>query len=124
MKSILSDGEWKLMNHLWEKGRLTITQLTGELKEETGWGKHTVITMLSRLEAKGVVAHDETTQAKRYYPLLEKEEAAQAETSSFLDRVYGGKLGLMMSAMVDAQALTEEDIDELTAILENAKGDE
>ena len=91
------------------------------LKEETGWGKHTVITMLSRLEAKGAVGHDETTQAKRYFPLLEKEEAAQEETGRFLERVYGGRLGLMMSAMVDSRALTEEDIDELTAILESAK---
>ncbi|MCI8474181.1 MAG: BlaI/MecI/CopY family transcriptional regulator [Oscillospiraceae bacterium] len=121
MRPNLSDGEWKLMNRLWEKGRLTITQLTAALKEETGWGKHTVITMLSRLEAKGAVGHDETTQAKRYFPLLEKEEAAQEETGRFLERVYGGRLGLMMSAMVDSRALTEEDIDELTAILESAK---
>ena len=121
MRPNLSDGEWKLMNRLWEKGRLTITQLTAVLKEETGWGKHTVISMLSRLEAKGAVGHDETTQAKRYFPLLEKEEAAQEETGRFLERVYGGRLGLMMSAMVDSRALTEEDIDELTAILESAK---
>ena len=121
MRPNLSDGEWKLMNRLWEKGRLTITQLTAALKEETGWGKHTVISMLSRLEAKGAVGHDETTQAKRYFPLLEKEEAAQEETGRFLERVYGGRLGLMMSAMVDSRALTEEDIDELTAILESTK---
>ena len=52
---------------------------------------------------------------------LQKEDAAQSETKSFLDKVYGGRLGLMMSAMVDSQTLTQEDIDELTAILENAK---
>jgi BlaI family penicillinase repressor len=34
-------------------------ELTSALREETGWGKHTVITMLSRLEAKGVVHHQE-----------------------------------------------------------------
>ena len=55
MKVNLSDGEWKLMNRLWEGGELTIAQLTAALREETGWGKHTVITMLSRLEAKGAV---------------------------------------------------------------------
>ncbi|MCI8650989.1 MAG: BlaI/MecI/CopY family transcriptional regulator [Oscillospiraceae bacterium] len=121
MKTNLSDGEWKLMNKLWEKEPRTITQLTAALQEETGWSKHTVITMLSRLEAKGAVYHDETTQAKRYYPKLEREDAARSETRSFLDKVYGGRLGLMMSAMVDSRALSQEDIDELTAILENAK---
>ena len=121
MKTNLSDGEWKLMYKLWEKEPRTITQLTASLQEETGWSKHTVITMLSRLEAKGAVYHDETTQAKRYYPKLEREDAARSETRSFLDKVYGGRLGLMMSAMVDSRALSQEDIDELTAILENAK---
>ncbi|WP_251447683.1 BlaI/MecI/CopY family transcriptional regulator [Vermiculatibacterium agrestimuris] len=121
MKVNLSDGEWKLMNKLWQGAPLTITQLTAALHSETGWGKHTVITMLSRLEAKGAVAHDGGHPAKRYSAVLKKEDAAQSETRSFLDKVYGGRLGLMMSAMVDSRALTQEDIDELTAILESAK---
>lgn len=121
MKVNLSDGEWKLMNKLWEGAPMTITQLTAALQEETGWGKHTVITMLSRLEAKGAVVHDGGYPAKRYSAALGREDAAQAETRSFLDKVYGGRLGLMMSAMVDSQTLSQEDIDELTAILENAK---
>ena len=120
MKTNLSDGEWKLMNRLWEGAPLTITQLTAALQEETGWGKHTIITMLSRLEDKGAVRHDGGTP-KHYEALLPKEDAALSETKSFLDKVYGGRLGLMMSAMVDTRALTQEDIDELTAILEQAK---
>ena len=43
-------------------------------------------------------------------------------TESFLGKVYGGSLGLMMSAMVEGCALTREDIDELSAILEQAGG--
>lgn len=121
MKTNLSDGEWKLMNKLWQTAPLTITQLTAALQPDTGWSKHTVITMLSRLEAKGAVTHDGGTPAKRYSPLLQKEDAARSETRSFLDKVYGGRLGLMMSAMVDTKALTREDIEELTAILEQAK---
>lgn len=124
MKINLSDGEWKLMNKLWEGAPLTITQLTAKLQSETGWEKHTVITMLSRLEAKGAVVHDGGRPAKRYSPALAKEDAAQSETRSFLDKVYGGRLGLMMSAMMDSRALSQEDIDELTAILESAKGED
>lgn len=121
MKTDLSDGEWKLMNHLWEDGPLTITQLTAKLREETGWSKHTVITMLSRLQEKGAVRHDGGSPAKHYTALLDREDAARSETRHFLDKVYGGRLGLMMSAMVDTKALTQADIDELTAILERAK---
>lgn len=123
MKVNLSDGEWKLMNKLWEGSPLTITQLTAALQPETGWDKHTVITMLSRLESKGAVRHNGETP-KGYSPLLLRADAEKRETESFLDKVYGGRLGLMMSAMVDSRALTAEDVAELSAILEKAKGGE
>lgn len=120
MKVSLSDGEWKLMYKLWEESSRTIAQLTAALQPETGWSKHTVITMLNRLEGKGAVSHDGGTP-RHYSATLAKEDAARAETRSFLDKVYGGRLGLMMSAMVDSRSLTQQDIDELAAILEKAK---
>lgn len=119
MKQIsLSDNEWKLMGRLWERSPRTITELTADLREETGWSKNTIITMLSRLEAKGAVRHEEGARAKAYYPAVDRETAARAETESFLGKVYGGSLGLLVSAMVESRALTEEDLAELSAILE------
>lgn len=124
MRTNLSDGEWKLMEKLWEGKARTITELTAALKEETGWSKHTIITMLSRLEEKGAVTWDYGPHARVYRPRLPRKAAQRQETESFLDKVYGGHLGLMMSAMVDAHSLSQIDIDELTAILEKAKGGE
>ena len=119
----LSDSEWKLMNRLWDRSPMTITELTAALREDTGWSKNTVITMLSRLEAKGAVRHEEGLRAKRYFPVTRREDAALTETESFLGKVYGGSLGLMVSNLVERHALTEADIAELSAILEKAGGD-
>ena len=119
MKQIsLSDNEWKLMGRLWERSPRTITELTADLREDTGCSKNTIITMLSLLEAKGAVRHEEGARAKAYYPAVDRETAARAETESFLGKVYGGSLGLLVSAMVESRALTEEDLAELSAILE------
>ncbi|WP_295749408.1 BlaI/MecI/CopY family transcriptional regulator [uncultured Oscillibacter sp.] len=123
MKIDLSNSEWKLMRRLWDHSPRTITELTAALREETGWSKNTVITMLSRLEAKGAVRHEECGRAKRYFPILRREDAARDETESFLSKVYGGSLGLMMSAMVESRQLTESDIAELSAILDKAGGE-
>lgn len=123
MKVNLSDAEWKLMNLLWEQSPRTIMELTAAAWEDTGWSKNTVITMLSRLEAKGAVRHEEGGRAKLYFPVVSQTEAAREETKNFLDKVYGGSLGLMMSAMVDSRALSEADIAELSAILDKAGGD-
>ncbi|MCI9332119.1 MAG: BlaI/MecI/CopY family transcriptional regulator [Oscillibacter sp.] len=123
MNTELSNSEWKLMRRLWDHSPSTITELTAALREETGWSKHTIITMLSRLEAKGAVRHQEGGRAKRYFPALRREDAVQNETESFLSKVYGGSLGLMMSAMVESRRLTEADIAELSAILDKAGGE-
>lgn len=121
-QSNLSAGEWKLMKQLWARSPVTVKELTVAVREETSWTRNTVITMLSRLEAKGAVGCEQGEQARRYYPLLEQKDAARTETKSFLDRVYGGRVGLMMSAMVESRGLSEDDIAELSAILEKAGG--
>ena len=62
---------------------------------------------------------------KTFYTYYETLDALLSELQSelsagFLDRVYGGKLGLMVNALVEDHALTQEDIDELSAILKKA----
>ncbi|MDE6406195.1 MAG: BlaI/MecI/CopY family transcriptional regulator [Lachnospiraceae bacterium] len=116
----LSDGEWKIMNLLWER-ESTITELKNELRKETGWDKHIVITMLSRMEKKGAVAHRDGGRAKIFYPLVTREEVSMQETRGFLQKVYRGSLGMMVNAMVEDHALSEEEIQELYGILVQAK---
>ena len=117
----LSDGEWKIMNRLWESGGNTITELTGYLQEETGWDKHIIITMLNRMEKKEAIAHRQGGRAKIFYPLVSRGEVSMQETRGFLEKVYRGSLGMMVNAMVEDQALSEGEIQELYAILEQAQ---
>ena len=117
----LSASEWNVLNCLWTDSPRTVMQLVAELERSVGWAKSTTITTLRRMEEKGLVRAEQSGRGKSYTPAVERERAVTAETRSFLDKVYGGRLGLMMSAMVDSRALTQQDIDELTAILESAK---
>lgn len=124
MKNNLSAGEWNIMNVLWESAPKTITQLTAALKESTGWSKHTIITMLNRMESKGAVRYEKGARAKQYYPDVERAETALGETESFLDKVYSGSLGLMVNTMVEKNSLSKEEIEELYVILNKAGKEE
>ncbi|MCM1039380.1 MAG: BlaI/MecI/CopY family transcriptional regulator [Roseburia sp.] len=117
----LSDGEWKIMNVLWEKECATITELTALLQEDTGWDKHIIITMLNRMIKKGAVAFRVNGRAKQFYPLVLRSEVSIRETKGFLDKVYRGSIGMMVNAMVADKALSKEDIAELYRILEQAE---
>ena len=116
----LSPGEWKLIEQLWAESPQTITRLTAALQTSAGWSKHTIITMLNRLEAMGAVRHDEGGPAKQFYPLVPRAEAALQETESLLQKVYGGSLGLLVNASVAQKGITEEERAELLQILESA----
>ena len=117
----LSDGEWKLMNLLWQNPPKTITQLTKELEELTGWKRNVIITMLKRLEAKGAIRHREGERAKLLYPAVDREGTVLEETRGFLNRVFQGSFSLMVNAMVDSRELSDQDIEELKEILEKAE---
>ncbi|RKJ44060.1 BlaI/MecI/CopY family transcriptional regulator [bacterium 1XD8-76] len=122
MKKVnLSDAEWMIMNLLWGQAPRTMMQITNTLKAETGWTKHTVMSFLKRMEEKGALHYEEGEKAKLYYPDLEREEAVLQETEDFLDRVFQGKMGMMLNTMVQQRALSKEDMEELHKILEQAE---
>ncbi len=116
----LTGGEWSVLACLWEESPQTVMQLVAKLRERAGWAKSTTITTLRRMEEKGLVHCEIVGKGKSYTPAVEQEKAVISETRSFLDRVYRGSVGLMMSAMAERQELTSAEIAELRAILDKA----
>lgn len=117
----ISDGEWKIMQLLWKKSPQSIIQLTKALEAETGWTKHTVISYLKRMEEKGAVRYETEGRTKQFYPLIEEKDAEMQETEYFLNKVFQGKLGLLLHTMVQQQNFSEDEIEELQSILDQAK---
>ncbi len=123
MKSKLSDAEWKVMAVLWEKSPRTMMEITNLLKEETGWTKYTVMSFLKRMEEKGAVHYTAGGKAKLYFPDWKREDVAIQETEDFLNKVFYGKIGLMLNAMVQQKALSQQELDELSQILQEQETD-
>ena len=117
----LSDGEWKLMKTLWARQPQTIAELVAALAAETGWTKATIFMMLKRLIAKGAVTMDDSGKFQKYSAAISYADVEPEETESFLSKVYGGSLGLMVSNLVERGALSEQEIQELKAILDAAE---
>ncbi len=120
MKKI-SDAEWKIMEILWEDQPRTMMQLTKALLDSTGWSKYTVMTYLKRMEEKGLTYHTDGGKAKLYYADLEKSEAILREKNDFLNKVFKGNVGLLISTMLEHNELSEEDIQQLMEILQKKK---
>ena len=115
----LSDTEWRIMQSLWRgAGPMSVREILDDLKD--AWSVHSVISFLKRMETKGAVQiHD--GRPIRYSAALDREEAVQQETNDLLGRVYGGEKLLMIQCAVNASPLSDEERDELIAILKGGK---
>ena len=118
----VTDSEWYVLDCLWQRSPQTAMELVEALSRRVGWAKSTTLTTLRRMEAKGLLAGETVGRSRRYTPLVDRETATVRETSGFLDRVYRGSVGHMVSTMARRQGLTEEDLAELRAILAQAEG--
>ena len=114
----ITESEQKILSLLWEEGELSTMQITEKLSNETGWSKQAVISFLKRMETKKLVAYEERGRAKYYTPLVKKEEYAKEERTSFLQKFYQGKLGLMVSTMFEENTLSQSDINDLRELLD------
>ncbi len=117
----LGSSEWNVLNCLWEHSPRTVMQIVGELEQTVGWARSTTITVLHRMEDKGLVRCEQAGRGRAYVPLVERDRAVLAETKNFLDRVYQGSVGMMMSAMAKQDGLSLDQIAQLRAILDDAE---
>lgn len=120
-KQSLSDGEWKLMNLLWDESPLTIGAMVTVLRDDTAWTKATVNIMLNRLADKGAVRIDAAEPRKLFYPLLEHDDAVRQEARSTLSKIKTSGLGLLVSTMAQESELSDAEIDELYRILKEGR---
>ena len=117
----LTNSEWYVLDCLWERSPMTVMELVAALGDRPGWAKSTTITTLRRMEDKGLVRCNLEGRTKHYTPAVSRDQAARRETRSFLDKVYRGSVGLMMSALAEDRALSKAEIDELYEILRKAE---
>ena len=117
----LTNSEWYVLDCLWEHSPMTVMELVSALDRRLGWAKSTTITTLRRMEAKGLVLCTVEGRTKHYAPAVQRDQAVRGETRSFLDKVYRGSVGLMVSALAEDRALSRAEIDELYEILHKAE---
>lgn len=120
----LTAAEWNVMEFLWEKSPQTAMQLVAQLQLQVGWAKSTTMTMLARMEKKGLLRCADLEKPRHYTPAVRREDAVRQETKIFVRRVFRGSVGMMMSSLVEQQELTKEEINHLYAILKKAEGAE
>lgn len=114
----ISDSELEVMHVLWDASEpLPVADIRRELQSQRGWESTTIKTLVQRLVIKGVVRQEK--RGMYYYtPLISEKEYNDWATERLVHKLYRGNVKNLVAALVQADELSEKDLDELRAMLD------
>ncbi len=127
MKSLpqISEAEFEVMKIVWKYAPISTNEITERLVKTTTWNPKTIQTLIKRLVTKGALTYEKQSRVFVYTPLVDENEYIGQENRSFLNRFYNGNITSMLSAFIENEKLTENEISTLRSLLskDSKKGD-
>lgn len=113
----LFDSEFKVMELIWAKEPVSAKDVALLAEEAYGWNKNTTYTVIKKLEAKGFIKRDEPGFVCT--PLVTQNQMQKVEVDSLVKKVFGGSRKALFSALLEDEALSEEEVNELRKLINN-----
>ncbi len=117
----LTEVEQRLMEIVWASGPVTVGQVVEAIPEPERPAYNTVQTMMKILERKGYVKHRAEGRAFVYQAIVDRDAAAQTALSNVVQRFFGGSPRELALNLIKGDHLTEDELEELEAIIKRAK---
>jgi predicted transcriptional regulator len=117
----LTRRERQIMDSLYERGEATVSEVLDDLPDAPSYSA--VRAMLRKLEEKGHLEHDARGPRYVYRPTLPREAAQDSAVRRLARTFFEGSPSKMVAAILDSSSteLTEEELDELSALIEQAR---
>lgn len=120
----VTEAELAILQTLWDRGPATIRQLVDEVYGQDGVSVYaTVQKLLERLESKGFVERDRSGSVHVFRAAVGREELIGRRLRAVADTLCGGSLAPLLTQLVQAEPLSEEDRRELRALIDGLDRD-
>lgn len=117
----LTEGEQRMMEVLWRKGRATVAEVLSALSKRPKLAFNTVQTTLRILENKGYVRHEDAGRAFIYYPVIDKASVSKAAVKQLLARFFNDSAGQLAVNLLSDAELSRDDIANVERMISEAK---
>jgi len=114
----LSKTEEELMNYLWEQKRAFMKDLL-EAYPDPKPAATTISTLLKRMQDKNFVGYDLVGNMRQYFPLVSKEKYFANHINGLIKNFFNDSPSQFASFFTQKTNLTETELNELKAIIEN-----
>lgn len=109
------DSEFRFCEILWANEPVNSTELVKLCKDQLGWSKATVYTVIRRLSERGIVQNVDSIVTS----LVSKEEVQAAEIRELLEKKFSGSLPAFMAAFVRNERPDEKEYEELSKMIDD-----
>jgi len=113
----VSAAEAIVMEALWRRQPQSADEVVAAVAEGQDWSEATVKTLLNRLLSKGAVAADKDGRRYLYRPVLAREDYVLDESTSLIDRLFGGSVSSLVTHFSEREKLSPDDIAELKRLI-------
>lgn len=117
----ISDAEWLVMEAVWEQSPASAGEIASIVGPPNDWSEATVKTMLARLVKKGALRFEQEGKRYLYSPAVPRESCLREEARDFRERMFGGQTSPLLAWFVKESPLSEDEIEELRALLDQKK---
>jgi len=111
----------RIMQVLWKKKRANAREITEALNEYEPIAHSTVQTLLRTLEKKSAIDHDIDERTFIFYPLVENEKVIKDELGNFINHIFAGSAGCMVSNLVKNQYISTEELRKISKLFEEKR---
>ena len=109
----ISDMEAEVMKVIWNKSdSITYAEIRTELRKNYDLKNQVIYTMIKRLVQKDVLK-EEKRDVYYYSALVSENEYIKSKTMSLVDKVFGGNVNNLISALISYEQVTPEDLENL-----------
>lgn len=113
VRAPLTELESEVMQAVWNGGRSTVEDVHRIVARKRDLKETTVRTLLRRLEQKGYLEHEIEGRAYIYRAAESARNLAARAVRQIIDRFCEGSVEELVSGMVDAKTLTDEELERL-----------
>ena len=117
MKETLSKHEWVIMETLWQRAPMFLSEIMDAMQTSVDWNRSSYLTYLKRMTDKGYIGYETVRGSRRYSPLLKREDCVEAESAAMLEKMTDKSAKLFLVSMVQKSGLSEEDRKELQKLI-------
>lgn len=116
----LGEAELAVMRVLWEEGPLTVRDVMNRLHDRGRRVAYTtVLTFLTRLEQKGMVASDKRDTAYVYRSKISRQSVTTSRIRALVDQLYDGAAAPVLLHLIENERFTQDEIAQLRRMIDD-----